>query len=299
MPKHILIADDDRALVRLLAGRCRSLGLKVEEATNGFLAETSIFLRGERGHPPDLIILDVGVPEEDGLSICDELLRDDATADIPVIVLTGRFDRATLQRCRELDVHYVHKANDMWSRLEPLICNLLGLECEARLNGTSGAAKSKDGDASSSVPKVLCVDDDHLFTKVLEIRLEAYGIDVVRAFDAKEGFWQALTTRPDVIITDYSMPNGRGSSLLRRLRNHPLTAQIPAIVITGRDITASPYGNSGSSLERRLTKLGAVRVLTKPLDYAELMNELSRFIPTDGEPRNPPREHACVESRCC
>ncbi len=298
MPKHILIADDDRALVRLLAGRCRGLGLKVEEATDGFLAEASIFLRGEHGHPPDLIILDIGMPEEDGLSICEELLRDDATADIPVIVLTGRFDRATLQRCRELGVHYVHKADDMWSRLEPLICNLLGLEFETRLNGSSGTANREDDDKSSSAPKVLCVDDDHLFTKVLEIRLNAHGIDVVRAFDAKEGFWQALTARPQIILTDYSMPNGRGSSLLRRLRNHPLTAKIPVIVITGCDIAASPYGNSGSSLERRLLKLGAARVLTKPLDYAELMNELGRFIRTDGPPRNPAHEQACVESGC-
>ena len=284
--------------MRVLATRCRALGLKVEEAGDGFLASTNIFLRGEHGHPPDLIILDIGMPGEDGLSICEELLLDETTAAVPVIVLSGRTDRATLAHCSELGVHYVRKAGDVWPQLKPLICKLLGLEVELSCNGSneSGTSQSDACDELAGTPRSCASTTITSSPRCSKYGSTRRGSRSFAPFNGRDGFWQAITERPQVILTDYAMPNGRGSFLLRRLKGHPLTAHIPVIVITGRDIMACPSGKSGSSLKRRLEKMGAAQVLSKPLEYDQLMLELSRFIAIDGVPVNSERARECLES---
>lgn len=136
MPRRVLIADDDRQLVRALARRCRSLGLQVETAADGFHAACTLFLAEEEleteaeGAGYDLIILDVAMPDEDGLSIREEMLRESSLREIPVIVLTGRTDSGTIRRCEELGTWYVPKVGNFWPALEQLIRELLELEEE-------------------------------------------------------------------------------------------------------------------------------------------------------------------------
>src|SRR6185436_9730471 len=105
MKNRIVIADDDKELVKVLARRCRGLGLTVDEATDGFEAAFGLFIAGEPRALPRLAILDVNMPVDDGLSVCEELRREQQLAEMPVIVLTGRKDRGTIQRCQELGAH--------------------------------------------------------------------------------------------------------------------------------------------------------------------------------------------------
>lgn len=128
MRRRVLIADDDPAVLKTLAQRCRRLGLHVEQATDGFSAGLSLFLTDEEQDLPDLIILDVEMPTDDGLSLCEELRRNGAHTSIPIIVLTGRSDLATRRRCEELGAHYLLKSDSVWVRLEQLIPELVDLE---------------------------------------------------------------------------------------------------------------------------------------------------------------------------
>ena len=66
----MLIADDDPDILRLLAERCKALGFEVETARNGIKA----LIVARRSHP-DILILDVNMPEADGLSVCVRLLE--------------------------------------------------------------------------------------------------------------------------------------------------------------------------------------------------------------------------------
>ncbi|MBI3464624.1 MAG: response regulator [Planctomycetes bacterium] len=118
------------------------------------------------------------------------------------------------------------------------------------------------------------MDDDPGISKALGIRLRAYGVEVDRAFNGMQGYWMALKRRPDVIVADYMMPEGQGNYLLERLKNHPLTKNIPVIVLTGRTVE----GRKDGAIERLMLDLGAVRLLTKPVDFEVLLAELRRFI---------------------
>ncbi len=118
--KSILIADDDRHLVYLLALRCRQLGLEVREAYDCVSALTQI-----HATCPDVVCLDVNLPGGNGLSLCEMLCTDDSVADIPKIILTGRSDPDTIRRCHSMCAYYVEKANDVWERMRPLLVDVL------------------------------------------------------------------------------------------------------------------------------------------------------------------------------
>jgi two-component system phosphate regulon response regulator PhoB len=83
--KTVLIADDQPALRQLLRATLSRIGLHVIEATNG--SEALTLARQER---PDLVLMDVGMPQMDGLEVCRALKADPDTAQIPVFILTAR-----------------------------------------------------------------------------------------------------------------------------------------------------------------------------------------------------------------
>ncbi len=78
-----LIVDDDDSIRSLLQQELRDAGYLIEEATNGKEALDSI-----RNHQPDLIILDVMMPEMNGFDVAAILKNDPKTMDIPIIILS-------------------------------------------------------------------------------------------------------------------------------------------------------------------------------------------------------------------
>lgn len=87
--KTVLVVDDTPANIQLLSGLLRGQ-YKVKAATNGAKA-----LQIAAGVPaPDVIILDVMMPEMDGYEVCRRLRGDASTASIPVVFVTGNTDEA-------------------------------------------------------------------------------------------------------------------------------------------------------------------------------------------------------------
>ena len=84
MPSKILIVDDNNDLLTVLRLGFKQAGFAVRTADNGAAA-----LKKARSFSPDLILLDLVLPEMDGLAICEALKKDRATASIPIVVLTG------------------------------------------------------------------------------------------------------------------------------------------------------------------------------------------------------------------
>jgi two-component system OmpR family response regulator len=79
----ILVVDDEDSLTDLVSSALRFAGYDVATADNGFDA-----LRAANEHTPDLVVLDVNMPEMDGFEVCRRLRRDGNR--IPVIFLTAR-----------------------------------------------------------------------------------------------------------------------------------------------------------------------------------------------------------------
>lgn len=81
----ILVVDDEPDAVDLIAFNLKASGFRVVSAPDGEVA-----LKKARQESPDLIVLDLMLPEVDGLEVCKILRRDPATAGIPIVMLTAK-----------------------------------------------------------------------------------------------------------------------------------------------------------------------------------------------------------------
>lgn len=81
---NILVVDDTLANVRLLANMLSEQGYKVRPVINGKMALTAT-----RAAPPDLILLDINMPDMNGYEVCKALKEDEETRDIPIIFISA------------------------------------------------------------------------------------------------------------------------------------------------------------------------------------------------------------------
>jgi DNA-binding response OmpR family regulator len=128
--------------------------------------------------------------------------------------------------------------------------------------------------------KILIVDDERDIVKVVMIRLQGAGYEVVTAFDGAQGVFMAHKEKPDLIILDIRMPAGNGFSVAQRLKRSMHTFTIPVIFLTG-----SPEKNA----EKKAMVLGARFYIKKPYDPEELLDAVKRALEKDVDPNSSQR----------
>jgi DNA-binding response OmpR family regulator len=109
---------------------------------------------------------------------------------------------------------------------------------------------------------ILVVDDNPTIRKGLSVRLRANGYEVLFAEDAISATAALLAERPDLVILDLGLPAGGGFVVLERLHKNDRVANIPVIVLTGRELD----GNRDRALQA-----GAAAFFQKPVDDATLL----------------------------
>lgn len=85
---------------------------------------------------------------------------------------------------------------------------------------------------------VLLVEDDSHIAELICLALEAEGAAVRHADNGRAGLAAALEQRPDLIITDYLMPNMGGIGLVQELRGNPVTRTVPVLMISALPVDA-------------------------------------------------------------
>jgi CheY-like chemotaxis protein len=261
---RILIADDDPCVVRAVADRCVQMGFGVETASNGLQA-----LIKASQQPPDILVIDVHLPEVDGLSVL-AFLAEAAKKSSNVVVMTGRPGPEILKTCDGLEALCIRKGPSFWSEFEARLTEMYPAQAIAIRQSAERAAKLD----VKPRPRVLLVDDDFSVKKFFFHKFEKLGADLLHAADGTRGFWKARRMQPSVIVADYCMPNGDAEYLLTRLRSAPETASIPVIVQTGRRLD--------DKIKQRLRQpfcghQGATRILQKSFDGRELFDALQRL----------------------
>ena len=116
--------------------------------------------------------------------------------------------------------------------------------------------------------KILVAEDDEVQRELMRLTLERDGYLVVTAEDGVRGFELTLSERPDLIVTDVSMPAADGVQLVRRVRSAPEVAETPILVTTG-------FGTGNATYT--LTQ-GADAYEPKPLDPEALRESVRRLL---------------------
>ena len=109
---------------------------------------------------------------------------------------------------------------------------------------------------------VLIIEDEEDIQILLDYNLREEGYNVLQATDGEEGMLQAVEYCPDLILLDWMLPLLPGLEVLRQLRAHPDTRDIPVIMLTAK----------GEETDRlRGLDGGADDYMTKPFSPAELL----------------------------
>ena len=95
--KKILIVEDEASLLKLVSILLTSKGYDVEGELNGQSALESV-----ANFKPDLVLLDIMLPEIDGFEVCQRIKDNPATKDIPVIMLTAKKSREDMARAEQV-----------------------------------------------------------------------------------------------------------------------------------------------------------------------------------------------------
>lgn len=105
MPKHMLIVDDDPSIRELICAAFTTEDCVVDVAENGERC-----LSRMRAHRPDLILLDVQMPGEDGFQTLKKIRADETLRHVPVVMLTAKRSPGDVTRARSMAVvDYVAK----------------------------------------------------------------------------------------------------------------------------------------------------------------------------------------------
>ena len=233
--RTVLIVDDEPSIRRFLRHLLEQEGYDVLEAGSGKEALT----RCQR-EQPDLVLLDLRLPDMTGFEILSELKREPATQEIPVVILSIVQDREEGFRLGASD--YLTKPVDRDKLME-------------RIQRLIGAQESLN---------VLVVEDDPSVQRALQAILENHHYDVKAVFSAEDALETLKDWRPALILLDLMLPGLSGNDFLKELKQQSDWAQIPVVVLTAAD--------SDSRSEAKL--LGAHSVVGKPF----IENELTGLI---------------------
>jgi DNA-binding response OmpR family regulator len=175
----VLIVDDDASIRSLLRQELSEAGYLVDEAENGQEALAHV-----RAKHPDLVILDVMMPEMNGFDVAAILKNDPQTMDIPIIILSVVQDKSRGYRIG-VDRYLTKPINtqELFSEVGSLL------------------------EQGKSHKKVMVVDEDTTTVHTLADVLHAQGYQVVES-DGKELVQKAISSQPDIIILN-SVLNGK------------------------------------------------------------------------------------------
>lgn len=237
--KTILVVDDEVNIRRFLSHELTKKGYIVFEASNGKEA-----LEITRAHRPDLITLDIQMPDISGFDVTAVLKNDDATKDIPILILSVIEDK---------DKAYKLGANDYMTKpfnKEEVIAKINHL-----LIGTKKT--------------ILVVDDDESLVKSVKYQLEHRGYYTYVAYDGKQAMEMVESHHPDLILLDIVMPNMDGYEVIKALKSNPETAGIHIVLMTGIEIDGGRV---------KALSIGATEYVTKSNGFSKLYETIENIL---------------------
>ncbi|MBB4797451.1 CheY-like chemotaxis protein/CHASE3 domain sensor protein [Brevundimonas bullata] len=238
----LVVEDDDRfaAIVRDLS---REMGFQCILAGT---AEEALKLA--KRYRPNAVVLDVGLPDQSGLTVLDVLKRDDDTRHIPIHVVSADDHSQTALSLGAIG--YVMK---------PVAREAL-----------ADVLRSLEEKLTRTVRRVLIVEDDRVQREAVSKLLESSDVETVGVGTAAECLEQLKSQTFDCMVLDLSLPDASGFSLLETLSREGGQGYPPVIVYTGRDLSPEH--------EQQLRRYSSSIIIKGAKSPERLLDEVSLFL---------------------
>lgn len=241
--KTILVVEDDESFAKILNDLAHEMNFKCLIAST---AEEALVMAKQ--YIPNAIILDVGLPDNSGLSVLDRLKNNPRTRHIPVHVVSAS---DYTQKALSLGaVGYMMKP----VKREELVETFNKLEMKL----------------SQRMRKVLIIEDDPVQQDSLRKLLATTGVETVGAGTMKEALKKLKKSTFDCMILDLSLPDASGYTLLETLSQEDAYSFPPVIVYTGRDLSADE--------EQKLRRYSKSIIIKGAKSPERLLDEVTLFL---------------------
>ncbi len=243
----VLVIEDDMVTAGLIRTQLMEGGYRVALVASGHAG-----LGAAKRLMPQVITLDLGLPDLDGWEVLYRLKNDPATQNIPVLVVTAQEQGQLGPSLGAVD--WLTKPVDAKRLLSALRrCQALG--------------------APRRPLRILVVDDETTVLEALEALLVHEGHEVTRAWDGQSALQQAQAHPPDIVLLDLYLPDAGGLEVVTRLRQIPGLEAVSVIAFSGKFVSPE---------ERTLLTQQAVQFVGKygAVGIQQLLGDLRRISAT-------------------
>jgi two-component system cell cycle response regulator len=267
MSAQILVVDDTADNLTLMVYLLRAAGHETLAAATGEQA-----LAQSAANLPDLIMLDVQLPDIDGYTVLARMREDERLAKVPVIAVTayamvGDRDHALAAGfdgylAKPIDPYTFAAAVDVH-----LPAALRGCALPARTHapGVPVAAPKQNPPAHTTV---LAVDDSSINLSLLRSVLEPHGYGVKTARTLRAAIEALGAERPDMVLSDVHIGSKSGAELRAFMRADPDLATLPFAFLTA----------TASAGEQVVPDEPQVRIIHRPIEPSQLLRELAAIL---------------------
>jgi two-component system sensor histidine kinase/response regulator len=274
----ILIVDDNATNREILHHQVQSWEMQDTQAETGAHALRLMKEARQQGTPYSIAILDMHMPEMDGIALAHAIKSDPALASTRLIMQTsvGLYSDIVLARQAGIEIYLTKPV-----RQSELYNSLLTL-----LHRTSVDPLSTPHVSLSSAPdmqlraRVLLAEDNPVNQEVAILMLEALGCQVDSAHNGQEAVTAATQTGYDLILMDCQMPVLDGYQATQTLRQRePSSSHTPIIALTANAMTGD---------RERCLSVGMDDYLSKPFTQEQLSAILARWLSQKMVENQPP-----------
>ncbi len=282
--KTVLVVEDSRTARKVISMVLGRKGYKILETTSGTEALLAI-----EGVTPDLVLLDVMLPDITGYEVLSAIRKKAELCRVPVVMLTGKCDAADRQKGMLSGAsEYLTKPFDPVKLLSVLGKYLDSSKKTAAPRQAPAATREKprppavalaaQPDVTKTQPtmptaaqpkkngpekSILVVEDSPTSRKVISMVLSRKGYVVEEAASGSEALRKVHDQPPHLILLDAMLPDMTGYDILAELQQDQRLKSIPVVMLTAKD---SPIDR-----EKGL-RAGAVAYLTKPFNPDKLLS---------------------------
>ncbi len=285
--KTILVVEDSKTSRKVISMLLERKGYRILEATVGAEA----FTQTEK-IVPDLVLLDVMLPDMSGYDVLLRLKRDSRFAKIPVVMLTGKTGAADrLRGMKSGSSEYLTKPFDPakllaviakylvenegvvpvaapQKRSAPITAKAPGAAVSAPAASVSKVAE-KEKPAVKKAGKILVIEDSPTSRKVISMVLVRNDFEVREAITGVEGLGIVNREDIDLVLLDAMLPDMTGYDVLASMKKNGKLAKTPVIMLTGK---------KGSADREKGIRAGSVAYLTKPFDPEKLLATIREYL---------------------
>jgi PAS domain S-box-containing protein len=283
---RVLVVDDNATNRQILRHQLFAWKMQKGSASNGFEALDLLRAAAKEGKPYELALLDMQMPEMDGMTLAKSIKADPAIASTRLIILTSMGYTHTQEELKDAGVDAFLVKPVKQSRLFDCLVNVLGRAAAEHVftKPAKDAAPQPERPASETPQvnktRILLAEDNVVNQKVALAQLRTLGFSADSAVNGHEVITALSKTPYDIILMDCQMPEMDGYEATRLIRQ---AEKSPGVAWKAPVKIIAMTANAMSGDREKCIAAGMDDYLSKPVRRAELALAMARWKPSEGE----------------